>query len=154
MKVLDDDLTKKITYTSNCEETFLLYKKDLTNKVIIRGLFVVIPILGLIGIGSFRNKIHSAADGFIIPLVFIMMIAAPLLLRAIMDLLSSKLEIEKDTFLSLNLVKGVYTVTFKDKKIKRSLPSIFSLKEGDEVYIIYTGDSKKIIDIVPVENIN
>lgn len=70
------------------------------------------------------------------------------------DIRSNKLDIRKDIFLSLTQEQYSYMVEFKEEgNLKLFVLGMFKLKEQDEVFIIRTSVSKKILEVVSVNAI-
>lgn len=154
MKILDENLTKKITYSPSCRNTIKKYRKQLLHEILIysASLFISFCVSAFIVV-QYSNMEEFILQVFVVCFILFWM-SVYKLSNLIPDIRSNKLDIRKDVFLSLTQEQNSYIVEFKEEgSLKLFVPGLFKLKEQEEVYIIRTSVSKKILEVVSVNAI-
>ena len=154
MKILDENLTKKITYSPSCRDTIKKYRKQLLYEIWIYSASLIISLC----VSAFIVVQYSNMKEFILQVfaVFFILfwISVYKLSNLIPDIRSNKLDIRKDVFLSLKQEQNSYIVEFKEEgSLKLFVPGLFKLKGQEEVFIIRTSVTKKTLEVISVNAI-
>jgi hypothetical protein len=162
MSILDEELLKKIRFSSECQASAKQYRGSLLVELVWNGLASTLlgTIIFFAGFTVFYknfgtsslNMITLASFGFGIYYFFKLLTK---FLKALLDLLNNKLDITQDVFLSLYLEEDQsYAIVFK---YAGSLPIIRErlkkFPKNTDVYVIRAAYSKNLLDLIPIDTV-
>lgn len=162
MDILDEDETKKITYSPECQATFNKYKNTLIEQIVWSTIGFIIVIVALYGFSIFMKS------NLLIPMKFliifwllvgmIFLVSTIYMITGISDLKKGKLVIYKDTLIKITTKKEKNaTVFFAELEafgvVELPLRSARNVAAGTVVYVVLTGSSRTLLDIIPVDRV-